>query len=136
MLGIAEDVTEEIVDGIKLRDNSEPQPLNNQQKENKNITLHKKLLEGKLDHLSEEDRRTFEAVLLRYAHVFHDEQTNDFKGTNVIEHEVVVDNARPIRKPQYRVPYSLREKCKHKWKICCKRASYAKATPLCWPPQC
>ena len=34
------------------------------------------------------------------------------KGTAVIEHHIQVDNARPIRKPQYRVPYSLREEMK------------------------
>ena len=80
VLGIAEEVTEEIVDKINVRDNSEPQPLSNREKENKNKTLYKKLLEGKLNHLSEDDKRTLEPVLLRYAHVFHDEQTNDFKG--------------------------------------------------------
>jgi len=112
VLGIAEEVTEETVDKINVRDNSQPQPLSNREKENKNKTLYKKLLEGKLDHLSEDDKRTLEPVLLRYAHVFHDEQTNDFKGTTVIEHQIIVDNARPIRKPQYRVPYSLREEMK------------------------
>jgi len=30
----------------------------------------------------------------------------------VIEHQILVDNARPIRKTQYRVPYSLREEMK------------------------
>jgi len=111
VLGIAE-VTEEIVDRINVLENSEPQSLGNREKENKNKTLYKKLLEGKLDHLSEDEKRTFEPVLLRYAHVFHDEQTNDFKGTAVIEHQILVDNARPIRKTQYRVPYSLREEMK------------------------
>ena len=111
VLGIAEEVTEEIVDKINVRDNSQLQPLSNREKENKNKTLYKNLLEGKLDHLSEDDKRTLEPVLLRYAHVFH-EQTNDFKGTTVIEHQILVDNARQIRKPQYHVPYSLREEMK------------------------
>jgi len=34
---------------------------------------------------------------------------NDFKGTSVIEHEIPLNDTRPIRKPQYRVPYALRE---------------------------
>jgi hypothetical protein len=79
VLGIAEEVTEGIIDRINVRDNKQPQPLNHREKENKNRTLYKKLLEGKLDQLSEDDRRTLEPVLLRYAHVFHDEETNDFK---------------------------------------------------------
>jgi len=50
-----------------------------------------------------------EPILLKYAHVFHDEETNDFKGTNVIEHEIPIGDARPIRRPQYRTPYALRK---------------------------
>ena len=111
VIGISEEVTVEIVFRINVREKSEPQSLGNREKENKNKTLYKKLLEGKLDHQSEDEKRTLEPVLLRYAHVFH-EQTNDFKGTTVIEHQILVDNARPIRKPQYRVPYSLREEMK------------------------
>ena len=67
------------------------------------------LLHGKLDHLTPEDRQKIVPVLLRYAHVFHEESTNDFKRTNKIEHEILVGDARPIRRPQYRTPYALRE---------------------------
>ena len=41
--------------------------------------------------------------------VLQDEETNDFKGTNVIEHEIPIGDARPIRRPQYRTPYALRK---------------------------
>jgi hypothetical protein len=67
------------------------------------------LLEGKLDQLSETDKQTIEPVLMKYAHVFHDEHTDDFKGTDVIEHQIILDDTRPIRKPQYRVPHALRK---------------------------
>ena len=33
---------------------------------------------------------------------FYDENSNDFKGTRVIEHEILVGDAKPIRKPPYR----------------------------------
>jgi len=112
VIGISEEVTVEIVFRINVREKSEPQSLGNREKENKNKTLYKKLLEGKLDHQSEDEKRTLEPVLLRYAHVFHDEQTNDFKGTAVIEHQILVDNARHIRNTLYHVPYSLREEMK------------------------
>ena len=46
---------------------------------------------------------------MEYAHVFHDEETNDFEGTDVIEHQILVGDAQPVRRPQYRVPYSLRD---------------------------
>jgi hypothetical protein len=34
---------------------------------------------------------------------------NDIKGTSVIEHEIPLNETRLIRKPQYRIPYALRE---------------------------
>ena len=50
------------------------------------MALNQKLLQGKLDHLSKEERELIEPVLLEYAHVFHDKESNDFKGTDIIEH--------------------------------------------------
>jgi homoaconitase/3-isopropylmalate dehydratase large subunit len=108
VVNIAEEVTEKVIDRINARDSTRPQPSNHQRKE-KNKTLYKKQLQGKLDHLSEKDKQAIEPVLIKYTHVFHDEHTNDFKGTDVIEHQILVEDTRPIRKPQYRVPYSLRK---------------------------
>jgi len=34
-----------------------------------------------------------EQVLIKYAHVFHDEESNDFKGTDVIEHQIVLEDS-------------------------------------------
>ena len=68
------------------------------------------MLHGKLDHLPVEERQLIGPVLLKYAHLFHDKEINDFKGTSVIEQEIPLNDTRPIRKPQYRVPYALREK--------------------------
>ena len=62
-----------------------------------------------MDHLPQEEKDLIEPVLLKYAHVFHDEDTNDFKGTDIIEHQIIVDNVPPIRRPQYRTPYALME---------------------------
>ena len=53
-----------------------------------------------------------ERVLMKYAHVIHDEESNDFKDTDVIEHQIVLEDTRPIRKPQYRVPCALRDEMK------------------------
>ena len=62
-----------------------------------------------MDHLPQEEKDLIEPVLLKYAHVFHDEDTNDFKGTDIIEQQIIVDNVPSIRRPQYRTPYALRE---------------------------
>jgi len=70
--------------------------------------LYEKLLGGKLDHLNKNEKRLIEPVLQKYALVFHDEETNDFKSTDVIEHKIVVTDPTPIRRPQYRTTYALR----------------------------
>jgi len=77
-------------------------------RQKKNDALYQKLLSGKLDHLTLEDKQQIEPVLQKYAHVFHDEDTYDFKGTNVVEHEIPAGDVQPTRRPQYRTPYALR----------------------------
>jgi len=104
VLGIAEEASEPLIDKINQRKElNSNSPLRPQRKK-KNEALYLKLLSGKLDNLNQEDRELIEPILLNYAHVFHDEETNDFKGTNVIEHEIPIGDARPIRRPQYRTP--------------------------------
>jgi len=71
-------------------------------------TLYNKLLQGKLDHLTLEEREHIEPVLIKYAQIFNDEESSDFKGITVIEHHIPVGDAQPIRRPQYRTPYALR----------------------------
>jgi len=44
----------------------------------KNEALYHKPLQGKLDHISHDERQLIEHILLKYAHVFHVEDTNDF----------------------------------------------------------
>ena len=109
VLGVTKEITEELVDGINPRNTPTSNPQNDKQKKKRNELLYRKLLHGKLDHQPAEERQLIEPVLLKYAHLFHDEEMNDFKGTSVIEHEIPLNDTRPIRKPQYRVPYALRE---------------------------
>ena len=80
VLGIAEDASEPLIDRINQRKElNSDSPLRPQRKK-KNEALYRKLLNEKLDHLSQEDRELIEPILLKYAHVFHDEETNDLKG--------------------------------------------------------
>jgi len=69
--------------------------------------LYEKLLPGKLD------RRHIEPILIKYAHVFHGENENDFKCTNVVENQIQLGDTKPIRKPPYRTPYALRQEMKN-----------------------
>jgi len=40
------------------------------------------LLQGKLDHQPQEERQLRESLLLKDAHLFHDEKDNEFNGTD------------------------------------------------------
>ena len=48
-----------------------------------------------------------EPILIKYRHIFHEE--GSFRGTDLVEHKIVTGNAKPIRKPPYRVPFALRK---------------------------
>jgi hypothetical protein len=52
----------------------------------------------KLGHLTQEERSVMELVLMKYRHVFHQEGSNDFKGTGLVKHRIVTGDAKPIRK--------------------------------------
>jgi len=118
VLGVAEEITEELVNKINADDKPKSDLVNDRQRKKRNELLYRKLLLGNLDRLSEEEKQVIKPVLMKYAHVFHDEESNNFKGTDVIEHQIVLEDTRPIRKPQYRVPYALRVEMKTQVKKC------------------
>jgi hypothetical protein len=85
VIGIVEEISEAIVDKI----NSDVQSSSDIPAEShsceKKKALFQKFLKGKLDHLLPHERQLIEPVLVKYAHVFHDEELNDFKASNVVE---------------------------------------------------
>ena len=83
VLGVAQQVSEELI--FKINAESEPDSDRSLTRK-KNEALYKKLLPGKLDHLTNDDRRHIEPILEKDAHLFHDEKENDFKCTNEMEH--------------------------------------------------
>ena len=112
VLGLAEEIAESIVDKANAGEQSGSDSPTKPSRKRKNEALYSKLLKGKLGHLPPDAGRLIEPVLVKYAHVFHDEWANDFKGTDVIRHEILVGDTPPIRRPQYRVPYALRDEMK------------------------
>jgi hypothetical protein len=102
-VGMAEEISEALVATIN------PEPSARVSRKVEINPEFREYLEEKLAHLSEEEKRVMEPVLLRYRGVFHDEERNDFRGTDVAEHRIITGDARPIRRPQYRTPYALRE---------------------------
>jgi hypothetical protein len=98
VLGIPEEVSESVVDKINTGQPSVNTP-GETSNGGRNKELYQKLLKGKLEHLPLRERQLIEPVLVKYAHVFHDEELNDFKATNVIEFEIPVGDSTPIRRP-------------------------------------
>ena len=81
VLGIAQQISEKVINEIKR----ESKPDTDKRKmRKKNEALYRKLLPGKLSHLSPEDRQHIEPILKKYVHLFHDEEENNFHCTNVI----------------------------------------------------
>jgi len=109
VLGVAEEISESLVNKINPKCKSESDAPVKPHRQKKYEALYHKLLQGKIDHLSQDERQLIELILLKYAHVFHDEDTNDFKCTDVMEHQILVGDTPPIRRPQYRTPYALRQ---------------------------
>ena len=97
ILGVAEEVSETLIDKINAKAKSSMNVPAKPLRKKKIKNLYDKLLLGKLDHLTAEDRQHIEPVLRKYAHVFHDEEFNDFKETKAIEHQILVGDAKPIR---------------------------------------
>ena len=97
-----------LVDKINSRGEVNSTEPSKPPRKRKNEVLYNNLLKGKLDHLTPEDRQHIEPVIMKYVHIFLAEETNDFKGTTVIEHEKNIGDARPVRRPPYRTPYALR----------------------------
>jgi hypothetical protein len=87
VLGVTEEISEPLVVRINAGNGSESCFMTSQQRKKRNMAPNQKLLQRKLDHLTKEERELIEPVLLEYSHVFCDEESNDFKDTDVIEHQ-------------------------------------------------
>jgi len=96
VLGIAEQIPDPLVARINARSHKNSDPPMKPRRKRKNEALYHKLLQGKLDHLLQEEKNLIEPVLVKYAHVFHDDETNDFRGMDMVEHQILVENVQPM----------------------------------------
>ena len=96
VLGVAEEVLESVVDKINTVGQSSVNTPDETSKGVRNIELYQRILKGKLEHLPQHERQLIEPVLVKYAHVFHDEELNDFKATNVVEYETLFPSGAPL----------------------------------------
>jgi len=52
--------------------------------------------------------KIIEPVLIKYAGIFHDNDDNDFKSTNVVVHKIETGDEPSIRKAPYKIQVALR----------------------------
>jgi len=100
VLGITEEVSKPLIDKINQRKELNSDLPFRPQRKKENEASYSKLLNGEFDNINQKDREFIVPILLKYAHVFHDEETNSVNGTNVIEHEIPIGDTRPTRCPQ------------------------------------
>ena len=68
VLGIAQQVSEEMIDKIRVEEGSD---IDRTTRKRKKETLHEKLLPGKLNRLTPEDGWHTEPILLKYSHAMN-----------------------------------------------------------------
>jgi hypothetical protein len=81
----------------------------------------RRYLHDVIGRLSIEEKGVLEPVLSRYNHVFHLDENSPFKGTELVEHQIVTGDARPTRKAPYRVPFALHQEMETQVKDMLKR---------------
>ena len=59
--------------------------------------------------MSRAEREVIEPVIFKYAGIFHDDESNGFKSTNMVVHKIETGDATPIKKAPYKTPFALRE---------------------------
>jgi hypothetical protein len=118
VLGVAEEVSETLVATVNDGPVSEPRRGTTREK---NDASFRSYLNCKLSHLTQEERTVQESVLVKYRRTFYVKGSNDIRGTDLVQHEIDTENAKPIRRPPCRVPYALRDELDRHVKIMLKK---------------
>jgi hypothetical protein len=105
VVGTAEEMTESIVAMLDCNNGRPSGEGTTKSTPNKVNSKTKQYLRDSLAHLSDEERAETEPVLMRYAHVFHGEESGEFGKTDLVRHRIETGNAPAIRKAPYRVPH-------------------------------
>jgi hypothetical protein len=112
VLGVSEANTKSLVAAINDAGASNSKCKGKTGREGSKVTTDptfRQYLKGKFEPLAGEERSVMEPLLMKYRHVFHQEGSNDFKGTDLVERTIGTGDAKPIRKAPYRVPFALRQ---------------------------
>ena len=111
VLGLAEQTSASIVAAINDESSSPSHSEKTPRGDNTELedTWFKQYLQDRLEHLNKEERSVMQVDLGKCRNVFHRVGSDDFQGTDVVEHRIITGDAKPIRKPPYRVPFALRK---------------------------
>lgn len=86
-----------------------------------------RLLEEKLIHLTEEERRVVRPTLLDYQDLFKKTEDGIIPRTNVGYHEIDTGDARPVKRNPYRIPYALQDELRNQVEEMVERGVLTKA---------
>jgi hypothetical protein len=110
---LIEDVREsDVSNGLKvLKSDRYPKQLDPKVRE-QNARV-PKLLEEKLEHLTETEGRMVRPALLDYQDLFKKTEYGLIPCTDVRYHEIDTGDAKPVKQNPYRIPYALRDELRN-----------------------
>jgi hypothetical protein len=106
VLGVAEEVSETLVAAVNDGPLSKPRGDTPRGKIDASFQSY---LNDKLRHLTQEERTVLEPVIFKYRKTFFVKGSNEFRGTDMVQHEIDTGDVKLIRRPPYRVPYAMRD---------------------------
>jgi hypothetical protein len=119
---IAKDVT---AGPLVLKANRYPRQLDSKVRE-QNASV-PRLLEEKMSHLTDKERRVMSPVLFTYQDLCKKTEDGTIPRTDFGYHEIDTRDATPIKKHPYRIPYALRDELKNQIEEMVKRGVLTKA---------
>jgi hypothetical protein len=96
-LGTAQEISEQLLIPFKepvLEETSTENTFTTNENKQAISPKFRNYLDEKLGHISSAERKYVEPVLIRYLHIFHNEESDEFKGTDLVEHQILTAHLR------------------------------------------
>ena len=110
LVGVAEEISSCLVAAINDGDGPGNPPHDKRRKNGRRDIYtvaqeakFKRYLDSTLGRLSKGETAVMEPVLTKHMHVFHEDEDNQFNGTDLVEHRIITGDAKPIQKAPYTV---------------------------------
>ena len=136
VVGVKEEISSCVVAAIKDGDVPGNPPHDKRKKDRRRNVYtvgwkvkFKRYLDSNLGHIRKRERAAMEPVLTKYMHVFHDDEDNQFKGTDLVEHRIITGEAKRIPKALYRVPFAIRGQMENQLRVMLQKGVFVSSSP-------